>query len=272
MATDSVSASLLEVAMPLNAQRSTLPRLFGAILVTAALLKTESLITEPTPWFWPIACLIEIELFVGTCLVLGVFPRVIRWIAMCLFAAFSVASCFHLIAGTQSCGCLGRLADPSPWLALVVDLLGVLCLWRWSPKQSPYGRPHWFGTMLSTIGCLAILPFFIRAETPPVFPQLRAPTAIELGELPQDAGMKIPLILKNSHEEPVTVDRLDTTCPCVFADELPWLVPPGKEVQVLLHLDLRREPGFSGRLSIRCSGRTATGTSTFTLRVNVKVI
>jgi hypothetical protein len=117
--------------------------LLGLLLLTAAVLKTHQLATEPvlgtglleSRWF--LAVVVEYELLLGFWLFSGLFQRTAWWILLATFAGFAVVAAAKAVSGEASCGCFGRVATP-PWLVLVIDVCAILAL-CWC-RVSPAGR------------------------------------------------------------------------------------------------------------------------------------
>jgi hypothetical protein len=245
-----------------------MPKAIGVILLIAAGLKAHGLLTEPFSRFWFQVGLVEVELICGLALLLNVFPQATRWAGLALFSAFIVVSSFHLATGVHSCGCLGKV-PLQPWMALAFDVAAVFGLWHWQPKEN--------GCLSSvpTLGCLlplGVIPFFYLAESTKPFPQLIVdPQAVELGSVSQASRTQIRLVLGNPHNQPVLVERLQSSCPCLQGRDLPWLLEAGAESNVELTLDLVRESGFVGRLAIDLCGQTAEQDLAFRASVQLSV-
>lgn len=112
------------------------PRVVGALLVVAALLKGSSAAlgqvvatTEPA-WGgpWAQVALVQIEFALGMALLWCPRSRLLRWAVMALFVVFITALVLMLSEGRTSCGCGGRWIRISPWVALGVDSWVVLLL------------------------------------------------------------------------------------------------------------------------------------------------
>ena len=118
--------------------------LLGLVLLTAAVLKTHQLATEPvlgaglveSRWF--LATAVQYELLLGFWLISGHFPRAAWWVALGTFGAFAVVAAAKGIAGEASCGCFGRIAM-SPWLTLTLDVSAVVALCWCDPRRVKRG-------------------------------------------------------------------------------------------------------------------------------------
>jgi hypothetical protein len=117
-----------------------IPRVLGAILCLAAILKVidlflfpfervESLVTLPGS---------SVELLVGTALLLRIQPAVSIPAGGLLFAMLAGVAMFGTVRGVSRYGCLGMVPMP-PWVMLVFDLGAAIALF-WDPWTSRPGR------------------------------------------------------------------------------------------------------------------------------------
>lgn len=111
--------------------------LIGVLLLTTAglkchqlawLLKTEGPVR--VPWF--ALSLIIAEFSLGIWLLSQWNPHSAWLLSLCLFVAFTSYSLIALLRGSESCGCLGRVAMP-PSLTLLVDIVSVALLVAFPP-------------------------------------------------------------------------------------------------------------------------------------------
>lgn len=116
------------------------PVVLGAVLLTAAALKTHQLATIPTAesvlftsrWF--LVSFVEFELALGLWLLVGAYLPQARLAALAAFASFAVVSLYQALAGRVSCCCFGRIPF-GPRYTLVFDLIAIAALWRWHPEE-----------------------------------------------------------------------------------------------------------------------------------------
>jgi len=100
----------------------------GFLLIAAALLKAAQLFKHPSSvltdetsrYFVPL--LIGCELGLGLTAIMGLYWRLLRLLAMALFAGFACYSLFLAISGAASCGCFGSL-EINPWWTFILDLI-----------------------------------------------------------------------------------------------------------------------------------------------------
>ena len=125
----------------------------AAILLTAAVLKSHQLATEPvlgtglleSRWF--LVLVIEYECFLAFWTISGLFPRVAWCVSLGTFSLFAGFAAGKVIAGEASCGCFGAVAV-NPWwtLSLDISLLGAIV----SLGSRSETRMHGNDTFIST--------------------------------------------------------------------------------------------------------------------------
>jgi len=119
----------------------------GALLLTAAGLKTHELVTEPVPGTglldsrWLLTLTVEFELLLGLCLLANIWPKPTWAVALACFGLFTCISLYKAFSGHASCGCFGR-APVNPWYTGTLDLVVVCSLVRCRPKESLFTMRH----------------------------------------------------------------------------------------------------------------------------------
>ena len=100
----------------------------GVLLLVAAILKGWQLLTEPmvNEGVWtsrPFSIVqVELELFLGTWLLSGLFKKAAWLVTTMCFVMFSVVTLYKGVTGAESCGCFGSV-HVSPWITLLaIDL------------------------------------------------------------------------------------------------------------------------------------------------------
>jgi len=241
-------------------------------LVAASLAKTEQLWTEGMPErtldSWGLVALTEMELALGWALLSNISPQLVRWIALVLFGAFTCVALSRTAGGASSCSCAGNL-QISPMLAVAVDVCILAALWRWRPASRPVRT--WLMAALS-VGLLAVTPWpLLAAFRPAPYPRLVVTPVIDLGQLAPGERREFTLGVRNPHDQPVEIAALESSCPWLQSKGLPSRVAPGEQQSLDMTLDLSREPGFAGPLSVAVTGRTTTGEIAFVTEVGIRV-
>jgi hypothetical protein len=253
---------------------SLVPYVVAAVLIGAGLLKTEKLWNEGMSeqsfiGSWGLVSLIYLELGAGLALLTNVSPRLLRSIALVLFAAFACVALSKVAAGNRSCSCAGNLTI-LPSLAVVGDLFIFGALWRWRPECRP--GSSWLKAGL-TLGLLTVAPWpLLAAFRPAPYPWLIVTPVIDLGQLAAGERRSFALRLENPHDQAVEIVAVESTCPCLESAGVPARVRPGEAQALDISLDLSREPAFVGPLSLKVTGRTANGAIAFATQLGVSVL
>ena len=132
------------------------------------------------------------------------------------------------------------------------------------------------GTLLAAVGCDgqgAANPTPPRSDTavPPSLPLVLSESVLNLGDVPAGGQKQGEFWLTNRTAAPVEVSEIETSCDCLTIDLKNRVLSPGQKVVGKALLDLRREPGFTGTLSIDVTGKGQSGQVVFTLAVKVAV-
>lgn len=272
-------ASLFEAGRHLSGR--WIPLLVGGVLLIAAALKAYSLFTDRVSGPGPLQSssfqilLIEAELACGLALWLGLWPRLTRWTVMLLFASFFGVALSQAMGGARSCACFGRV-EVHPWLAVLLDAAIVVTLFCWQGAGKVGEERILLRPVVATVsfGAVLIFPLAILAFGRPAgYPWVHvSPEHIDVGTLEQGSYRTIVLHLRNPHEDPVAIDTMESTCPCIETDGVRCVVEPGAEKRIGVNLDLAREPEFVGRLEIGLRGVTTAGDTAFTARVAIEVV
>jgi len=263
------------------------PSALGVILLAAAALKAQQLATGLTVESkyltsrWILLSLIELELALGLWLVLGLYPRQTRWLALTSFATFSAASLQQALVGKASCSCFGAITL-RPWYTLLFDVVAVVMLWSWRPEESiasesggvSNSRSH--SWRLGVFGLFFLPAGFLAAsaglQASGAALAIAAPRAINMGEVPASGCKEVAFTLTNSGPVPLIVARIETSCHCLKIELPNHILAPGGQIIGNARLDLREEPNFTGSLSGEVRGMDGSGAVLFALVVNVEVV
>lgn len=131
--------------------------ILGGVLLVAAALKGYQLATGPTDetclttsrWF--LIAVVECEVFLGLCLISGLFARPTWLVTLGCFFLFACVSLHKALSVEVSCGCFGSV-ETNPWYTAGLDVAAVVALLRWRPSglasmaPAPARRPslHYF--------------------------------------------------------------------------------------------------------------------------------
>lgn len=117
-----------------------IPRSAAIVLLLASGLKAVQLVSTPlletglltSKWF--LIPTIEVELIIALCLLLRIFPRHTRRLAITLFFVFLGTSLYQAVIGSSTCGCFGEV-HVSPWLTATMDAVAIIALICWRPEE-----------------------------------------------------------------------------------------------------------------------------------------
>lgn len=92
-----------------------------------------------------------------------------------------------------------------------------------------------------------------------------------LGSIPPGQRAEGTLTLLNPHGEALTVDRVETSCPCVLVSPLPLGVDAGQSATLSVVFDASHDPAFRGALAIELVGRASEGSALFRSHISLTV-
>ncbi len=128
---------------------------------------------------------------------------------------------------------------------------------------------------------LALLGSSTPSHTPPLsnsqssagqrFPLEISPDLVSLGVVGPGQPAQAIIKLRNPGAQPLTVQRVDTSCPCVRAEPESIVVAPGEIKQLRVCFDPSVEPAFQGGLSVNITGLGAEDRLLFRSRVDLDV-
>jgi hypothetical protein len=98
------------------------------------------------------------------------------------------------------------------------------------------------------------------------------PARLDVGEPPPGRGASGRFAVWNRGAMPVSVARIDVSCPCVRINPGSFVVGPGGTTELEVEFDPRDEPKFRGALAVSVDGRSASNDCVFRGIVDVTVI
>jgi len=152
-------------------------------------------------------------------------------------------------------------------------------------KDPRPGRIFLWVALPITFGLIAALipppGFSTQNQTPPPsklasstgrhFPLEISPDPIDLGIMRQGQSNAAKITLHNPSQQPVVVQRISTSCPCLHVVGQPLKLGPGESDTLAVGFQPSDEPDFRGRLSIEVIGRSIAGEVVLVTHVNVEV-
>lgn len=108
----------------------------------------------------------------------------------------------------------------------------------------------------------------LAASAPPLIVE---PDPISLGLLAPGQGAQATLTLRNPHPEAVTVERAETSCPCIRVEPRSVRVEAEGEAPLIVSFDPTESPNFRGGLGVKLVGRGLGGEILCRTRVDLEV-
>ena len=94
---------------------------------------------------------------------------------------------------------------------------------------------------------------------------------LSLGVLAPGRSASATLALRNDSTEAVTVEAVESSCPCVRVSPLPARIDAGADRTLTVVFDPVAEPDFRGGLAVGLTGRTRDGAVVFSARIDIDV-
>lgn len=85
------------------------------------------------------------------------------------------------------------------------------------------------------------------------------PDPIAFGALKPGQHAAIKVTVRNPLSESATIQRVETSCPCIHLAPLPICIPPGQDAELTVCYDPDDEPNFRGDLSVNIKGFDRSG-------------
>ena len=97
------------------------------------------------------------------------------------------------------------------------------------------------------------------------------PDPIELGSLALGQRASRLVSVSNPLREPLAIERLETSCPCIRVGGVPFRLGPNEIRDLEVSFDPSEDPNFQGRLSVEVIGYRDDGRVVLQTRVNLTV-
>lgn len=95
---------------------------------------------------------------------------------------------------------------------------------------------------------------------------------LELAKTPKGAVRETTLWIQNTLQEPVTIESVETTCPCARVLLPTTTVWPQEKIAALVEVNLSRQASAPGALVIHIQAATKQGSPAFSCRLVVDVL
>jgi hypothetical protein len=199
---------------------------------------------------------VAFEAILGAWLLTGIAP-VWSWItSIGFFGLLSYMSLRLGLMGQTSCGCLGAKVQLNPWWAFAVDVIAIIALLVWRPRQIRAGIRAGIpslvgGTLIVSVVALGLVLWHgslrsalahIRGETIVVNPGV-----VELGNGKAGEVRMVSLELTNYHEKPVRIVGGTSDCSCIATQDLPMDIPVNESRTIRVQVKFTGTPGVIRR-------------------------
>ncbi|MFI5457736.1 MAG: DUF1573 domain-containing protein [Isosphaerales bacterium] len=104
-----------------------------------------------------------------------------------------------------------------------------------------------------------------------LFPLEISPSPISFGVLDAGKSGERLVPLRNPQSEPVYLERIETSCPCIKVMSAPIQIGPGETKNLIVRFDPSAEPNFRGGLSVEIAGFGKGERVVFRSKVNLEV-
>lgn len=251
----------------------------GLLLLVTGCLKTHAAFADrPVETYlltsrWGLFAIAEFEFFLGGWLITGLYPRFAQRCASMTFLCFLGVSLLTAYSGERSCSCFGEL-NVSPWIAASIDSAALLALVLCGPRKDTSTNtfsPLQQAFLIVFALTLLALPFALAVSgglnSPLLIPSKHV---VDLGVLSAGEWQGASLYLTNEGKKPVEIETITSSCQCLSLECTPRVVPPSGTAQVIVTLNLGKDPNFVGNLRIHVQGRTRSGALVFSMQVIAK--
>lgn len=141
-------------------------------------------------------------------------------------------------------------------------------------------------SLLSVLICFSIFFHFLGDSRPSVLPHqattlphqattsasISVPESLSLGTLHPGQSGEISFLARNLQSEPINVDRIDTSCPCMRIEPRSLNFGPAQSKLIRVSFDTSEDPNFRGSLEVDVIGRGLTGHPVFSTKIEVSII
>jgi hypothetical protein len=264
--------------------RRLAPIAAGIVLLAAGSLKARELGLAAGPnvahgrWAWSV--LAGLELALGYCLVVAIYPAFSARVARFAFVVFALVTLYRAVTGEATCACFGA-AKIHPWATFGLDLAMIVALTAWRRDPPGEREPAPASTALRRVP-IALIPLILAfipsavalastATRPPVVTIELNPVAV--GAIRPGGSTSFRLAVLNPRPVAESISSIEASCPCVqMTSSLPCWIKPMGETFLQFSVDLAKESAFRGDLAILVRGLDPSGDELFRAEVRMSVV
>lgn len=147
--------------------------LSAAWLLMGSVGKMWDLWAEPSPsilWItnrWFIAGTCAIELTLVAILLINLYPSIMRWVLVSIFANFSIVHALVLLHVFDSCGCFGGV-QVSSWIMLPINAALAVALVKFPFPGTPHVMRRKLILLVLSVFCAVLLAVFLGLHKPTI--------------------------------------------------------------------------------------------------------
>jgi len=97
-----------------------------------------------------------------------------------------------------------------------------------------------------------------------------SPDPVELGVVGGVEPLERSVSVTNARSDPLTLVRVESSCPCVSASGLPVRIGLGQSAVLTIRFDPSADPGFEGALSVDLAGFLTNGEIAFRTQARLR--
>jgi hypothetical protein len=229
-----MSESSLHLRVRASWPRHLIAWAIGVTLIAAGLMKAAQWVSDPNAenalpplLAFQLAAVLS-ELALGFWLLSGIRPRAAWSVAVIAFTVFQAMTTRDALEGKASCACFGSLST-RPLFVAAFDLLAIICLVAFFPKEQPVRR---------SIRVAAVLLLFL-VSIPSAALMLMAertklaatPVHLDMGVTPAGGSSASWVILSNETGRQIDIATVETSCRCLTLHLPTRMLSPGEHAQ-----------------------------------------
>ncbi len=114
-------------------------------------------------------------------------------------------------------------------------------------------------------------PSKLASTTDQHFPLEISPDPIEFGTLNQGEVAQASLRIQNNRSAPVTIERLETSCPCISMEPIPLHIGPHETQTLTVNFNPSTDGEYEGRLGVQVTSYLTGGVVGFRTEVKLNI-
>lgn len=103
------------------------------------------------------------------------------------------------------------------------------------------------------------------------FPLEISPNPVSLGSLNPGQVVDKKIVLSNPWTTPVTIQRIETSCPCLEVAPVPIEIASGRSGEIVVRFNSTEDPDYRGVLGIEVTGYNPSGKSVMEMRIDLEI-